>query len=173
MKNIKLYILGIAASALMISCHPDEFPGVGEREAIVPQLAGTWSLSQVIQRDNDAQRKGYPDFAQVQDVTDDFDFSDFRMTLNTGSAGEPSTFTIVPGDSPNVIGNVTTGTWSVDDPDYPSKIVFTGGDGASIELGSFTNLSNGELNFKLIRYQPKAGKPEAVVTYQYSFTKQN
>jgi hypothetical protein len=173
MKNNNTINILFGALVLMIaSCQPDEFPGIGERETVVPKLTGTWTLTKVVQRDNDAERKAFPVFAQTQDITEDFPFSDFKITLNADASGTPTTFAIDKGDSPNIIGDVSTGSWTVDDLDFPSKLVFTGGSGATIELGSFTGLSNGEMILKLIRTQPKAGKPEAVVTYQYSFTKE-
>jgi hypothetical protein len=171
MKIYRLLTYSISILLIALSCQPDEFPAIGERQSVVPKLSGTWTLSRVIQRDNDAERKGFPTFAQTQDITDDFRFSDFKITLATNVSGEPGTFTIVTGESPNIIGNVTTGTWAVDNQDFPSKITFTGGEGATIELGSFTGLDNGEMVFKLIRYQPKAGSLEQVVTYQYTFKK--
>ena len=167
------YILTIltAVIAVIMSCQPEEFPSIGQREAVVPKLAGTWKLTEVIQRDNDAERKGFPSFAQVQNITSDFPFEQFKLVLNV-NGNEPATFAIQTGDSPNIIGNVSAGTWSVDDVNYPSKITFAGGSGTSIELGSFAGLSKGEMTFKLIRTQPKAGQQESVVTYQYSFTKE-
>jgi hypothetical protein len=175
MKIMNRYITMILCAGILavsiFSCQPDEFPSLGERKAIVPRLAGTWKLTQVVQRDNDAERKGFPTFAQQQDITDDFPFQEFKLVLDAAN-GTPSTFTIETGDSPNIIGNVSIGTWAVDDVNYPSKITFSGGDGVEIELGSFAGLDNGKLVFKLIRTQPKAGKQESVVTYQYSFTKE-
>ncbi|MBT1696880.1 DUF5004 domain-containing protein [Fulvivirgaceae bacterium PWU4] len=157
---------------VLLCCQPDEFPALGAREPIVPKLAGTWTLSKVVQRDNDAERKGFPSFAQLQDITNDFAFKDFKLVLSV-SGNAPATFTVQAGNSPNIIGSgISSGNWSVDDVNYPSKITFSGSSGTSIELGSFAGLNNGEMIFKLIRTQPKAGVPEAVVTYQYSFTKE-
>lgn len=155
----------LAAMIVVISCQPDEFPPIGERNDVVPRLAGTWQLTQVVQTDNDAARKGFPMFAQTQDVTSDFPFTQFNITLNADAAGNPTTYTITTGDSPNIIGDVTSGNWTTDDVAFPSKIQF--GD-VSIELGSFAELDNGKMQFKLIRFQSE----QAVVTYQYVFTKQ-
>jgi hypothetical protein len=162
----------VLISLVLLCCQPDEFPALGAREPIIPKLAGTWTLSKVVQRDNDAERKGFPSFAQLQDVTNDFAFRDFKLVLNV-NGNDPSTFTVQTGNSPNIIGGgITSGNWSVDDANYPSRVTFSGGSGTSIELGSFAGLSKGEMVFRLIRTQPKAGVPEAVVTYQYSFTKE-
>jgi hypothetical protein len=166
-RNIILFCILIAISA----CQPEEFPALGERQPIIPKLAGTWKLVKVIQRDNDAERKGFPTFAQSQDVTSAFPFEQFKIQLNA-TGNTPTDFTITTGASPNIIGGVTTGSWSVDDVNYPSKITFAGGSGANIELGSFAGLVNGQLVFKLIRTQPKGSSNESVVTYQYSFTKE-
>jgi hypothetical protein len=159
-------LLYIFLSVLVVtSCRPDDFPPIGERNTIVPQLAGTWKLTQVIQIDNDAARKGFPAFAQTQDVTSDFPFSEFSITLNTDAEGNPTTYTITTGNSPNIIGDVTSGAWTTDDVAFPSKIQFGL---VSIELGSFAELANGAMQFKLVRLQDN----NVVVTYQYVFTKQ-
>lgn len=160
-KLIYMTLLGVAAFA----CQPDEFQAIGERNKVLPKLSGTWNLSRVIQIDNDAERKGFPAFAQTQDVTSDFPFSEFSITLNVDAAGNPTTYTITTGNSPNIIGDVTSGTWAADNVDFPSKILFSE---VSIELGSFAELDNGSMQFKLIRYQSE----QSVVTYQYVFIKE-
>lgn len=161
MKRLFLILLGVAA----LACQPDEFPAIGGRDKVLPKLSGTWTLNRVIQNDNDAERKGFPMFAQTQDVTNDFPFSEFSITLNVDAAGSPTTYNIVTGNSPNIIGDVTSGNWTVDDVDFPSKILF---DEVSIELGSFAELNNGNMQFKLIRYLDE----QSVVTYQYIFIKE-
>ena len=169
MKNIKIFSTLLVLCAM--ACHPDEFPALGEREQILPKLAGTWSLSSVIQIDNDAVRKGFPDFAQRQDITHDFPYEEFKLVLGVNEEGAPADFTINAGDSPNIIGNISSGAWSVDSQDFPSKIIF-GNNVASIQLGTTAHLGKGELVLKLIRTQPKGESVVDVVTYQYSFTKE-
>jgi hypothetical protein len=154
-----------------ISCRPEEFPGVGERAEVVPLLEGTWTVESVIQFDNDAQRKGYPLFAQTQDLTEEFPYDEFSLTLDVDADGEPTTFAISLGDSPNIIGDVATGTWSVDDVNFPSEIVFTDGSEALIKLGSLAQLSSGKLVFKVVRNQLKSGTLVPVVTYNYVLSK--
>lgn len=166
MKKIFLLIF----IATIVACTPDEFPAIGDRNKVVPQLAGTWKLNSVIQRDNDAERKGFPSFAQVQDLSEEFNYTNFELTLNADDSGNPTTFSIETNGAPNIIGEITSGNWVVDDVNYPSTILFGTGD-VSIELGSFAGLQNGQMVFKLIRYQPKGENLESVVTYQYTFIK--
>ena len=153
MKHYRFISL-VLMSLVLLCCQPDEFPAIGAREPIVPKLAGTWTLSKVVQRDNDAERKGFPSFAQLQDITNDLAFKDFKLVLNV-SGNAPATFAVQAGNSPNIIGGgISSGNWSVDDVNYPSRITFSGGAGTSIELGSFAGLNNGEMVLKLIRTQP-------------------
>lgn len=169
MKAMKKILAGIFICASVLACQPDEFPNNKPLDKVVPKLWGTWQLTSVIQQDNDAVNKGFPTFAQSQDVTNDFPFTDFQLVLNADEEGNPTTYTITLGDSPNIIGGPTNGTWTVDDVDFPSQIEFGT---AMIQLGSFAELDNGEMQLSLVRLQPKGDELQAVVTYQYIFTKQ-
>lgn len=113
--------------------------------------------------------KGFPAFAQTQNITNDFPYSDLELILNSDEDGNPTTYTVTLGDSPNIIGAPISGTWTVDDLDFPSEIHFGT---AAIQLGSFAQLDNGSMQFRLVRLQPKNNQMQAVVTYQYIFTKQ-
>jgi hypothetical protein len=168
MKMIYKYLIVILI--LTSACRPDEFPGIGQRDAKVPLLAGTWTIESVTQFDNDAQRKGFPFFAQSQGITSDFAYDEFSLTLNLVD-GEPSTFSIVTGASPNIIGDVLTGTWTVDDLNFPGIITFTDESEATLQLGSLSNLAEGTLSVKVIRNQLKSGKYVPVVTYNYVLSK--
>lgn len=170
MKAMKKIYVGIFVCLSFAACQPDEFPENKPATKVVRKLSGTWQLTQVIQKDNDAVNKGFPVFAQIQDITIDFPYSDMKLILNSDEDGNPTTYSVTLGNSPNIIGGPASGTWSVDDVDFPSQIQFGA---ASIELGSFAQLDNGTMQFRLTRLQPKGGEMQAVVTYQYIFTKQD
>jgi hypothetical protein len=162
----------IVVMVLAFSCRPDEFPEIGERSAILPFLKGTWSISSVIQIDNDAERKGYPLFAQLQNITEDFPYDQFRLTLNLNADDTPSTFTVELGDSPNIVGEgVLSGIWEVDDLDFPSLITFTDDSESTIQLGSLSELATGKLVVKVVRKQLKGSLFVPVVTYNYVLRK--
>jgi hypothetical protein len=169
MKAMKKILAGIFVCLVAAACQPDEFPKNKPAEKVVPKLSGTWQLTTVIQQDNDAVNKGFPLFAQTQNITNDFPYSDLELVLNSDADGNPTTYAITLGDSPNIIGAPLSGNWTVDDVDFPSQIEFGT---ASIQLGSFAELNNGTMQFKLVRLQPKGDEMQAVVTYQYIFTKQ-
>ncbi|MEO1654939.1 MAG: DUF5004 domain-containing protein [Bacteroidota bacterium] len=168
MKNLlnslkMLMLLGFLA----VSCTPEDFPPIGDRPDRFAQLQATWSLAAVIQTDNDAERKGFPAFAVTQDISNDFPFTEFQLTLN----GDGS-FSVNQGNSPSIIGGLTSGTWTTDDPDFPSMISFTDGSGSfDIGIGSFAEIDSNALSLKLTRFEEKGGALEAVTTYEYRFTK--
>jgi hypothetical protein len=154
----------------IMSCSPDEFPEIGTPADRVSQLRGTWQISSVIQRDDDAIRKGFPSNVREQDITNVFPYTDFSITLEI-SGGVPTEFTIIQGGSPNIIGGLNSGTWALDDNELPSTITLTEGSAAyNIEIGSFADIKN-TLLLKVQRKLLKSGVPESFITYEYIFTK--
>lgn len=164
MKNL-LIIIGLV---LIISCTPEEFPPLGERPDRVQQLTGTWKVTQVIQTDNDAVRKGFPFFAQQQDITSAFNFTDLQIVLNADNS-----FAVEAGTAPNIIG-MATGQWETDDTEYPSEVIFkNGGQQTEIGIGSFASIAEGALTLEVIRYEEKGDALQPVITYEYKLEKQN
>ncbi len=165
-KNI-LYLLALIWTT---SCSPEEFPEIGEPADRVSQLAGTWRVLSVIQRDDDAIRKGFPSNVREQDITNIFPYTDFNLTLEI-SGDAPANFTVVQGNSPNLIGGFTSGTWALDNNTLPGMITFTEGSSSyDIEIGSFANIES-TLILTVQRTLLKSGVSESFITYEYIFTK--
>ncbi len=170
MKNRSYSILAVFAFALLImgsGCRPDAFPPVGDYESPLSKLPGTWQLQQVVQVDNDAQSKGFPEFAVRQDITDAFAFRDLTILLK-----EDRSFEVTAGQSPNIFG-AASGQWSADNELYPAELLLTDGQGTKrIEFGSFAHLDAGHMELKVIRKISGQAGPVTVVTYTYSFVRQ-
>jgi hypothetical protein len=183
MKNVKtmksMYnSMMVALAALLFvsiaACQPDEFPEIGEPVDRIAQMEGTWVITAVNQIDDDATRKGFPAFATQQDITQSFPFTQFRVRLELNGSGNPAGFAVLPGDSPNLLGNITSGTWSVDNPDFPSRIIFRGGGTtATLDLASLRDLDNNGLTLRTRRFELRQGVLQPFVTYNYTFTKAN
>ncbi|RYY62271.1 MAG: DUF5004 domain-containing protein [Chitinophagaceae bacterium] len=162
MKNKLVYLLLVL---LVAGCQPDAHKEVGEVRNIVQSLNGTWKLTKVTQRDEEATRKGFP-FRDL-DLTTVFPYSDFTLTLNTDGSG-PTTYTSVQGNAPQIL-KTPSGSWTVDDPTYPGVITLgAGASGDAIRLGAYpvgaeTNLS--------LTVQRKDGD-KLVMSYIYEFSKQ-
>lgn len=170
MKNVtmKKILIIIFAAGIIYGCTPDEFKPIGDKPDRVAQLEGVWQLSKVIQTDNDAVNKGFPLFAQEQDVTDYFDFSDLQLTLKADKSFEVNT-----GAAPNVFKG-DLGQWSVDSNEFPAEIYLKSNAlNDTINIGSFAHISSGQLSLKRIRYQEKSGDFTPAITYTYQFEKQN
>ncbi|HYF70038.1 MAG TPA: DUF5004 domain-containing protein [Ohtaekwangia sp.] len=171
MKKIYNLILLLMVAA---ACQPDEFPAIGKKNPVIPQLIGTWSIVSVKQTDNDAQRKGFPLFAQTQDLTQYFPYQDFNITLNTNESGSPGTFSVTLGNSPNILGGITSGLWNVDNENFPSALTFSENDlQSTVEIGSLAEIGAGKLELKVIRYQDTSKGPQPVITYDYLLSKTN
>lgn len=164
MKNLKYIVLTLFAISLW-SCKPEEFGPIGEPENIVKGLQGTWSLTKVTQKDEDAATKGFP--YKELDITNVYAYKDLTISLQGDAAGLPTNFTITPGNSPK-IADFNTGTWTVDNADAPTTITLKSGTLTSpLTLGSYAELKSGK--FYLKKVKKLNGKP--IVSYTYQFTK--
>lgn len=163
MKNI-FAILFI--SLIVFSCQPDEILSIGDKTDYIPMLSGTWNLVKFEQIDADAESKSFPLFATVKDLTDVFpghSYTDFSITFNPDG-----TFTSDPGTSYMQI--LQSGSWAVDDSDYPSAIILSSGSESQIiSLGSLADVILGNVEFKEELKQPETGKIK--IKYNYSLTK--
>lgn len=164
MKNIILILFILAT---IVSCRP-EFEDIEEPEGRSSGLSGTWTLSSAVQVDEKAVSKGYPEFVQRIDLTERAGFNDYQIILNQNAEGNPTTFEERDTDSPAIIG-FESGSWSLDDPDYPKEITFTNeaGESFTMVIGTYLGLSEGELNLSFSRMVDD----EPIVTYEYKFVK--
>jgi hypothetical protein len=167
---MKLYRLSFIFSALALvlnACQPESYKEVGVLTAPLTGLSGTWKLTKVTQTDEDALRKGFP--FQTLDLTSVFPYTDFKLTLSANGT-TPTTFTTTPGNSPKII-KLTSGNWTVDDPNYPKVITMANAtDTARITLGSYPSATNPLLKVRLERRDAATNK--LLISYSYEFTKQ-
>jgi len=164
MKNLKYIVLALVAVSLW-SCKPEEFGPIGEPENVVKSLQGTWGLTKVTQKDEDAATKGFP--YKELDITNVYAYKDLSITLQGDASGTPTNFTITPGNSPK-IADFNTGTWIVDDATAPTVITLKSGALTSpLTLGSYAELKSGKFYLKKV----KKLNGKAIVSYTYQFTK--
>lgn len=163
--HIKLTIA--ACTILFVSCKPDSLKDLGAERDIMQSLTGSWKLTKAVQVDEDAARKGFP--YKEKDISATFPYTDFKVTLNTENSA-PTTFTADPGASPKVI-KLTSGTWTVDNLDFPKKIYLAnGGATDTVSLGSYP--VGASKTFKLRKEKKDAATGKLLLSYNYEFTKQ-
>lgn len=164
MKTLKYLILAICMISLW-SCKPEKFAPITTDINIVKQIQGTWALSKVTQIDQDASTKGFP-YKQV-DITSVYPYTDLVLAFIGDAQGNPSTFTITPGNSPKIV-DLTSGTWSVNDPMAPTAIELKNGTVINtLSIGSYIGLKSGVLTIK----KDKKLNGKVLLSYQYEFTK--
>ncbi|RYY52327.1 MAG: DUF5004 domain-containing protein [Chitinophagaceae bacterium] len=162
MKNKLIYLVFVVLAA---GCQPDAHKEAGEVRNIVQSLGGTWKLTKVTQRDEEATLKGFP-FRDL-DLTSIFPYSDFVLTLNVDGSG-PTTYSSTQGNAPQIL-KTASGAWVVDDPIYPGKVTLgTGASADVITLGSYPVAAEKNLSLTV---QRKEGE-KLVMSYIYEFTKQ-
>ncbi|QSE96239.1 DUF5004 domain-containing protein [Fulvivirga lutea] len=165
-KNKWTYMLAITL-LVVTACSDDiEDLKLEPAESKTALLSGTWALTSVIQTDEDAVRKGFPEFVLREDITSLFDFTDLVLTLNADG-----TYSVTAGNSPNIVGS-TSGTYSLDNQEFPSQILFEGG--RTIDIGTYEGLSEGVLTLKFVRYQRNSEGEitNAFLSYEYKFERQ-
>ncbi len=163
---MKNYITILFLTIMVFSCQPDEIPPIGEKTDYRPMLAGTWGLVKFEQIDADAESKSFPTYATVKDLTRVFTghpYTDFSITFN-----QDGTFTSSQGTS--YMQMLTSGTWALNDENYPSAIVLTKGtEKQTVSLGSLADVIVGRIKFMEVRKQADTGKTK--IKYIYSLTK--
>lgn len=153
-------------STLVYACQLDEIPPIGEKTNYKPMLAGTWELVKFEQIDADAESKSFPTYATNKDLTNVFSghpYTDFSITFNADG-------TFVSSKGTSYVQMLASGNWTLNDEEYPSAIVLTGGSVTqTVALGSLADVIIGKLQFKEVRKQADTGKVK--IKYIYSLTK--
>jgi Domain of unknown function (DUF5004) len=172
MKNvIKIFFPVLLMAGLFSACRPDKLEDIGTPRNNVATFAGTWKLTKVTQKDEEAARKAFP-YAEL-DLTTLFPYTDFTLKLDVDSKLLPNTFTTTPGNSPKII-TLTSGQWSVDNAQQPTVITFKNGAVTElVTLGGYPVGSNKNLKFKVERRDvDTATHNKLLISYTYEFTKQ-
>ena len=167
MKNIKKLVFSLLFFSVLFSgCEPEELEGeLGTPFNKTEGIAGTWSVENVIQHDLKAPATSAN--RQLR-LTDRFDFSTTRITFKT----TPATFTIEAPEGPVIFP--ASGTWSFDDPEFPTEVRLVGADqkNVTLKLGSaprapFPGLT---LSFERMARKDQAdpnSDKEAIIRYDY------
>lgn len=114
MKRLRLILI---LSVLALSgCDDDPEQNPEGFTEFVVDIEGDWTIDQVLQNGND--------------ITNLLDFQSFSLRLSYEN-GLPSSYTLSGPTVPFVLGE-DNGSWSFDDPVYPTKINFS--DGASLSF---------------------------------------
>lgn len=167
-KNSRILIILLAAITVLHACRPDKFEEVGAQRRVTDSFAGTWNLTKVTQKDEDAAQKGFP-YSSL-DLTTLFPYTDYSLTLNVTTGGQLTTFSTTAGNSPAVIA-VPSGNWSAGPSEYPTYVVFKQNTVTdTLTLGSYPAGGRNVLQLKKERRDASTGK--LLVSYTYEFTKQ-
>jgi hypothetical protein len=155
------------AGLLITGCKPENYKPLGKAATPITTLAGTWKISSVTQKDENAANFGWP--YQTTDLTSLFPYTDFTLTLNM-NGNAPTTFATSPGQAPRII-TLASGSWTVDDPTYPQVLTLANGsDTAKVTLGSYPSGVNPSLKVAVARHDASSGK--LLISYSYVFVKQ-
>ncbi len=164
MKKIVFAIL-VTMALYFAACKPESLKDYESNSAFsISSLQGTWKLTKVTQRDEDAARKGFP--YKDLDVTAALGQSQVAITLNL-AGNAPGTYTINYGTGAKLL-KVGNGNWFLDDVNKPGKMnLASGTDTAKLILSNYANL----LNNKLVMVQKKFYNGKEAITYNYEFSK--
>lgn len=165
LKKNKIVTVALAAMIALAACQPDEAKEyVPVESGNVKSVAGTWTGSSVLQRDNDAERKNFP--YKSLDITGALEFNKVKLTLVENN-GQPTTFTIDHGGAPQIF-RLTSGTWKVDNAAKVGTIsLINAGDTIKLTLGSYNLLAQNKMLLK----QSKTLLGKEVIGYEFNFSK--
>lgn len=166
MKKMNRYMfMMLAIGGALIACQPEKIKDYEPVTAgSVESVAGVWTGTSVLQRDNDAERKNFP--YKAMDITSALEFNKVKLTLQH-NAGQPTSFSVDHGGAPQIF-RFTSGTWVVDDATKVGTIALVNaGDTIRLTLGSYNLISNNRLLLK----QVKTLLGKEVITYEFNFSK--
>ncbi|HYH16758.1 MAG TPA: DUF5004 domain-containing protein [Flavisolibacter sp.] len=167
MKKInRLIALFTLLVVLSVGCKPEDIKEFtpAQSSGDVNAIAGTWKGFQVVQRDMDAERKGFP--FKALDITAPMQFTDVTVKLNTNN-GAPSTFEITYGNGAPLL-EFTSGTWRVDNNSKVGNVELINNlDTIKLKLGSYNLIRGGKMQWTTTK--KLLGKE--VIAYDYTFTK--
>ena len=165
LKKNKALVIVLAAMIALAACQPDKAKDYEPvTSGSVKSIAGVWTGTSVLQRDNDAERKNFP--YKSMDVTNVLEFNKVKLTLQE-NGGQPTTFSIDHGGAPQIF-RLTSGTWKVDNADKVGTIsLINATDTIKLVLGSYSLVNNNKLLLK----QSKTLLGKDVITYEFNFSK--
>ncbi|MHC1707770.1 MAG: DUF5004 domain-containing protein [Bacteroidales bacterium] len=160
MKTIKIIFLMIVATGFMLSGCKKDYPAVGDISNKSEAIQGTWKADKMVQVDYIAKEKGEDLFQW--DATNIYKSNDFVITFDANGSFA------ISGLAHN-FAKISTGTWSLDDPEFPTKVTLTNG----AVTDAFTLLSVPKTGFDMfdISYDRYSGGKK-IIGYQYHLKKQ-
>jgi hypothetical protein len=173
MKSIISIIAFFAAAGIIFtSCEPEKFEPIGEPFSKVDGIKGSWKITSIIQIDEVAVAKELA-FTQL-DITQFFDFSNYRITFNVDEANNPSTFEITnPDNAPNFV--LTSGKWTFDNVLYPSFVFLIKVDAEMLPIDTTRiELVATPRDYLPLKYKyTRKSAGEKLISYSYSFQRDN
>jgi hypothetical protein len=160
MKRTNIILLILLVTGMMFTSCKKDYPEVGDMASKAEGIQGTWKAEKVMQVDYDALEKG-EDLYQWN-VSSAFNLTDFIITFNADG-----TFAI-SGTAHN-FAKITSGTWTFDDPAYPTKVQIANG-GTTDAFALLAPPKKGWDSFILSYDRYSAGKK--IIGYQYHLKKQ-
>lgn len=162
----KIFLFALIAGSFA-ACRPSYDKVIGESRDVLSSLNGTWKITKATQLDQNAFEKGFP--YQKLDITTLFPYTEFKLKLDVAN-GQPTTFTTTPGASPRII-KLASGTWTVDDINYPKVVTLTSGSTTEkFTIGGYAIAPNNTLTVTVQRSDATDNK--LLIVYTYEFTKQ-
>lgn len=170
--RILIIIISVVFGSFVLSCQPENVKPVGDPLNKTELFNGSWIIEKVIQIDVDAAQKGFPMEVQQIDITSIFPnnpFTDLSLQFNATAM----TFEVSKGTS--FSSWPASGTWELDSPNYPSKVMlYTLTDTLSLSISNLSGIIQTPATITFRETKQKAAGANFVdaIYYDYSFTKQ-
>lgn len=160
MKRTTIFLIMLLGAGMILSSCKKDYPEVGDMASKSEGILGSWKAEKVMQVDYDAQDKGEDLFQW--NISSAFNLTDYVITFNADG-----TFAIT-GTAHN-FAKITSGTWSFDDPAYPTKVLIANG-AVTDAFALLAPPKKGWDSFILSYDRYSSGKK--IIGYQYHLKKQ-
>jgi hypothetical protein len=153
------------------SCEPEKYEPIGEPFSKIDGVKGNWKITSLVQIDEVAITKDLP-FTQL-DITEFFNFSNYRINFNVEADTIPTTFTITnPDNAPNFV--ITSGKWAFDNAKFPSYIYLIHLDAELLPIDTTKlTLVAAPRNYLPLKFKFSRSVEESkIISYSYTFERE-
>lgn len=153
------------AAVVISSCKKIEYPAIGESITLEKNLVGNWKLDSIIQVDQNAVDKAFPDYVQKRNIT-----SLFAYSTVTAAFTDAGTYNFTnPGNAPLFFAG--SGNWALIENGGPLRVKLSSG--ARADTIDFSKAYRASENKLSLRYNRAfyTGTKKVFVYYDFNFSK--
>ena len=167
---ITVFFTLIFSSVLIISCKKIDYAPIGDSITLEKNLIGNWKLDSIIEVDQNAVDKGFPENVQKLNITGLFAYNTVSVQFTDGGTGNTGTYAFTnPGNAPLFVA--TSGNWAFVENGGPVRVKVSSG--TRSDTLDFAKAYRATDNKLALRYNRAfyTGTKKVFVYYDFNFSK--